>query len=599
MPKQAAPAAQASAPAGAATNHSERERLAREFAAMQSDLGGLVYEMASRDHFRLDVLSQQAAKLRLVDAELARAEGRAAPAAVGWQLSELLDAASRRRRVLRRLRQSAGEPTGGCGAGVPGAGRAGTRPARERDDRGDRPRHASDPAELLRSSGRWLEMKFPRQLNLLAARPDRASLVRFASFRWAALPITNRRWTAPMAATALGFGIFAGVAIGAGEEASRGPEGPIMVQMPPAADDAVAAGSGKPGNSASPTSAGSGQGSSVGPPPPQDLGTITPAAPATGFETPPIAPAPLAPAVSTAPETATDDATTVTESADSVPVLTKLAGTIVRQNPRAGSYTIAAKTGTLSSIHTVEPPNVAEAVEVEARTLANGTFDEGSKRKLDGRRKRVSLTGTVTYRDPVANAYTVSGVGSSLLVTVGPETAPPSLGAKVELDARFVTSPFEAEFIPATPAEKRKRAEPPIPGCGPSGGSPNVPEQTLRQDAVKVITEENLSDDTVSAPVQLEGIVQGVCRSERKLIVSADDVDESGADITLNAPGDIGLKKIDPGEAVLATAVISDAGIYRLTALASDDRAKRADNPDLIQTSAGDEPTSEEGDAAR
>ena len=213
-------------------------------------------------------------------------------------------------------------------------------------------------------------------------------------------------------------------------------------------------------------------------------------------------------------------------------------------------------------------------------------------------RKRVSVSGTVTYRDPVANGYTVSGVGSSLFVTVGPQTPPPPLGAEVELDARFVTSPFEAEFVPATPKQERKRAEPAIPGCGPSGGRPATPELTLRQEAVDVVTEEDLGDDEASSPVQLEGIVQGVCRDERKLIVSADDVDESGADITLNAPAEIGLKKIDAGEAVLATAVITDAGIYRLTALASDDRAKRADDAELIQT-AGETSRDGAGDAAQ
>jgi len=51
-----------------------RERLARELAELQWDLGGMTYEMASRDHFRLDVLSAQAAKLQQVDAELAEVE---------------------------------------------------------------------------------------------------------------------------------------------------------------------------------------------------------------------------------------------------------------------------------------------------------------------------------------------------------------------------------------------------------------------------------------------------------------------------------------------------------------------------------------------
>lgn len=51
-----------------------RDRLARELAELQWDLGGIAYEMAARDHFRLDVLRNQAAKLQQVDAELAEVE---------------------------------------------------------------------------------------------------------------------------------------------------------------------------------------------------------------------------------------------------------------------------------------------------------------------------------------------------------------------------------------------------------------------------------------------------------------------------------------------------------------------------------------------
>ncbi len=50
------------------------EQLARRFAELQWDLGGLAYEMAIRDHFRLDLLVAQAARLQAVDAELAADE---------------------------------------------------------------------------------------------------------------------------------------------------------------------------------------------------------------------------------------------------------------------------------------------------------------------------------------------------------------------------------------------------------------------------------------------------------------------------------------------------------------------------------------------
>jgi hypothetical protein len=51
-----------------------RDRLARELVDAQWDLGGLAYEMARRDHFRLDVLTRRAAKLQQIDAELSEVE---------------------------------------------------------------------------------------------------------------------------------------------------------------------------------------------------------------------------------------------------------------------------------------------------------------------------------------------------------------------------------------------------------------------------------------------------------------------------------------------------------------------------------------------
>jgi hypothetical protein len=47
-----------------------RETLAEQVAQLQFDLGGLAYEMAIRDHFRLDVLVRRAAALQELDAQL-------------------------------------------------------------------------------------------------------------------------------------------------------------------------------------------------------------------------------------------------------------------------------------------------------------------------------------------------------------------------------------------------------------------------------------------------------------------------------------------------------------------------------------------------
>jgi hypothetical protein len=77
----------------AADLQQRRDRLADQLAELQWDLGGIAYEMAIRDHFRLDVLARQAAKLQQVDAELAEVE-----------------------RVLRLEQAGAAGACGSCGA---------------------------------------------------------------------------------------------------------------------------------------------------------------------------------------------------------------------------------------------------------------------------------------------------------------------------------------------------------------------------------------------------------------------------------------------------------------------------------------------------
>jgi hypothetical protein len=66
------------APRGQAIGRAEvlrrRDELAREFAELQFDLGGLAYEMAVRDHWRLDVLVRRAARLQDIDSQLWGAE---------------------------------------------------------------------------------------------------------------------------------------------------------------------------------------------------------------------------------------------------------------------------------------------------------------------------------------------------------------------------------------------------------------------------------------------------------------------------------------------------------------------------------------------
>jgi hypothetical protein len=73
---QPAPSAPAPAPPAEARSQTRRRRdaLAEEVTELHWDLGGLAYEMAIRDHFRLDVLVRRAAILQERDAELAEVE---------------------------------------------------------------------------------------------------------------------------------------------------------------------------------------------------------------------------------------------------------------------------------------------------------------------------------------------------------------------------------------------------------------------------------------------------------------------------------------------------------------------------------------------
>jgi hypothetical protein len=69
-----APAASAPSEVGRSELRRKRDALAAQVTELHWDLGGLAYEMAIRDHFRLDVLIRRAAVLQERDAELAEIE---------------------------------------------------------------------------------------------------------------------------------------------------------------------------------------------------------------------------------------------------------------------------------------------------------------------------------------------------------------------------------------------------------------------------------------------------------------------------------------------------------------------------------------------
>jgi hypothetical protein len=74
------------APAGSmAELRRRRLELAELVATLTWDLGGLAYEMAVRDHYRLDVLARRAAELQGADAQLAEVQRLLATADAGLQ----------------------------------------------------------------------------------------------------------------------------------------------------------------------------------------------------------------------------------------------------------------------------------------------------------------------------------------------------------------------------------------------------------------------------------------------------------------------------------------------------------------------------------
>ena len=72
------------APSGSmAELRQKRLELAERVAALTWDLGGLAYEMAIRDHYRLDVIARKASELQEVDAQLGEVQRLLATAEAG------------------------------------------------------------------------------------------------------------------------------------------------------------------------------------------------------------------------------------------------------------------------------------------------------------------------------------------------------------------------------------------------------------------------------------------------------------------------------------------------------------------------------------
>lgn len=408
-------------------------------------------------------------------------------------------------------------------------------------------------------------MRLPGKLIRGPVRPDRGAALRFASLRWAALPIIDRRWTVPMSALALGFGLFVGVAIGPGTQGSFGDSPPVVVRVAlpatetasvdpqPAGDAGGAAGAANPDAGSSSIPRGGPSQIPAAPGPSAPTPSFTPTTPIT-----PITPVPTTP-IPTTPTTPTDG---TDQGADGL--VRTLTGTVVHINPVAASYAIASD-GRLLAIHSHRPPAVGDVVEVKTRPLANGTYGENGNRSSDGERGSAEFTGTVSFRDPATGIYSVSAPGVSLLVRGG-QRPPPDVGDQVDVRARFADRPEE---LPVTP--------PGHDGCGAPPAAPKPPKVALEQVQLDV------TDSQRAASTDLEGVVEGVCRESRRLILSADDVRESGQDIQVALPDSFRLADLANGQALKLSASIAAGGAFTAQSLAPDDDGSTADDPDLSQ----------------
>lgn len=315
----------------------------------------------------------------------------------------------------------------------------------------------------------------------------------------------------------------------------------------------------------------------------------------------PSADAPSATPTSTTPATTTPTEEPIEEEApteeptDEDPVddplpdddTTLATGTVVRVNPAAQSYSLASG-GALSTVHAKQLPDPGAEIEVSVESLFNGTLSEAGERRESGGEKTASFAGTVTFVHEEEPLYVVSSAGASIPVRVNqPGTGKPDLpplGAlitvEVEIGPASEVDPGAAEgdepgdVGPTTDPAGVDPGE--VTQCSaeePSPAEPIDPEIELKQASYTVDFEE-------LSTARLEGIVQASCPEVDQIVISADDLRETEADLTLTVPKGIDPADVKAGESVTVNAnpVPGDDGTLELSGLAGDDGLEDADD---------------------
>jgi hypothetical protein len=385
--------------------------------------------------------------------------------------------------------------------------------------------------------------------------------------RAVALVVTDRRWAAPLSAMALGFGLFLGVAIGPGAAGGLATGAGQIIAV---AEPSSAAGDGEPEEAAREVEEPFAEQESSG-------GEESYEA-ASEYATPSHESEPAPAEEEEAPESEPAEE----EEAEEATEAQVFAGTVVHLNPAAESYAIGLPGGELVSIHSEKPPALGTKLSAEAEPLGNSTFDE-LDRKRSGAATAATIRGVVTHvdPDPADPAYTVSGRGSSLLVHAAAAEQPdlPELGAYVEVEVGIEKAAEDGEAGEATDAAATETSE-----AEAEGSCVADPElETPAAPAHRLVERKREAEPEPAVYVDLAGIVSAVCPRSGELLISADDVRDSGADLVLTVPKKLKTAKLTVGDSVLATAELDADGTLTLAGLAGDEGAKGAADDSTAQ----------------
>ncbi len=337
--------------------------------------------------------------------------------------------------------------------------------------------------------------------------------------------VTDRRWAAPMSAAALGFGIFAGVAIGPSASGTLAGAARVIELVDPTEEPA------EPAEAEPEAFAEAGGSFEAGEEPLEAFPSTAPLAPAA----PPAKPAESAPAPAPEPPPAEEPA---------APQGTELEGTVVHVNRAAGSYTLAIEGGELVPVHARELPEPGAELTVNTLRLANGTFAEQLDPDRTGNTAEATVTGVVTWVG--ASSYALSGRGASLLVSVAPD--PTGTSAQLPVVGAYVKVAVAIEG-----------------------------ESTLEQ------RELTIEPGEPSTYLDLAGIAGALTPETSQLLFSADDTRASEADLALAVPPEIDAARLVPGDSYLATAEVQPDGSLLLKGIASDEHHMGADDASTAQ----------------